>query len=191
MARQLLRNAGWSPGPDGIMRKDGPALSLVLVTNNSNATRRQASLADASDAARSRHRRGDQVLSRRLLFAPGGHGRDPAAREVRPFGQRLVCRHRPGRQLAVHVPERSPGRLQLLPLLQSARCRRLQTAALTHYERPSIEGGVLRKSNELLARDNPEIFFWWRRQMEPISVDFKGFDPNPVIESWNAWQWSI
>jgi len=27
--------------------------------------------------------------------------------------------------------------------------------------------------------------------MEPISVDFKGFDPNPVVESWNAWQWSI
>jgi len=27
--------------------------------------------------------------------------------------------------------------------------------------------------------------------MEPISVDFKGFDPNPVVESWNAWQWTI
>ena len=43
----------------------------------------------------------------------------------------------------------------------------------------------------LLERDNPMIFFWWIRQMEPISPDFKGFDPNPVTESWNAWQWSI
>jgi hypothetical protein len=42
-----------------------------------------------------------------------------------------------------------------------------------------------------MARDNPQIFFWWTRQMEPVSVDFKGFDPNPVTESWNAWQWSI
>ncbi len=35
------------------------------------------------------------------------------------------------------------------------------------------------------------IFLYWLRQMEPISVDFHGFDPNPVVESWNAWQWSI
>ena len=34
-------------------------------------------------------------------------------------------------------------------------------------------------------------FTAWLRQMEPISVDFHGFDPNPVVESWNAWQWSI
>jgi hypothetical protein len=43
----------------------------------------------------------------------------------------------------------------------------------------------------LLRRDNPTIFFWWQRQQEAISCDFKGFDPNPVVESWNSWQWSI
>ena len=43
----------------------------------------------------------------------------------------------------------------------------------------------------LLARDNPIVFIWWQRQQEAISADFHGFDPNPVIESWNAWKWSI
>jgi len=41
------------------------------------------------------------------------------------------------------------------------------------------------------VRDNPSIFVYWLRQMEPISVDFRGFDPNPVVESWNAWEWSV
>ena len=43
-ARTLLREAGWRPGPDGIMRKNGQALSLVLVTNNSSTTRRREAL---------------------------------------------------------------------------------------------------------------------------------------------------
>src|SRR5215471_10153975 len=35
-ARRLLVEAGWSAGPNGIMRKNGQALDLVLVTNSSN-----------------------------------------------------------------------------------------------------------------------------------------------------------
>ena len=43
-ARSLLREAGFSPGPDGIMRNGSGRLSFVTVTNNSNATRRQMAL---------------------------------------------------------------------------------------------------------------------------------------------------
>ena len=65
-----------------------------------------------------------------------------------------------------------------------------QTAALTHYQRGERVAAYF-QTQRVLARSNPEIFFWLRRHMEPISVDFHGFDPNPVVESWNAWQWSI
>jgi hypothetical protein len=37
----------------------------------------------------------------------------------------------------------------------------------------------------------PIDYLWWPRQLQPISVDFKGFDPNPVNEAWNCWEWSI
>jgi hypothetical protein len=40
-------------------------------------------------------------------------------------------------------------------------------------------------------RDIPALYIYYLRQMEPISVDFHGFEPNPVEESWNAWEWSI
>jgi hypothetical protein len=65
-----------------------------------------------------------------------------------------------------------------------------QKIALTRYDRPSRLGAYF-QTQKLLIADNPALFIYWLRQMEPISVDFRGFDPNPVVESWNAWQWSI
>jgi ABC-type transport system substrate-binding protein len=65
-----------------------------------------------------------------------------------------------------------------------------QEAALTHYNR-AARAVAYRRIEHLLSQDNPLIFFWWQRLPEPISVDFKGFDPNPTVESWNAWEWSI
>ncbi len=65
-----------------------------------------------------------------------------------------------------------------------------QRIALTHYDRATRKAAYDR-IQELLARDDPTLFIYWFRQMEPVSVDFKGFEPNPVVESWNAWQWSI
>jgi hypothetical protein len=68
--------------------------------------------------------------------------------------------------------------------------QRLQQIALTHYDRPSRRAAYF-AIQDLLSKDNPMLFIYWLRQMEPISVDFKGFEPNPVVESWNAWQWTI
>jgi ABC-type transport system substrate-binding protein len=39
-ARQLLAEAGWKPGPDGILRKDGERFAFTLITNNGNEIRR-------------------------------------------------------------------------------------------------------------------------------------------------------
>jgi ABC-type transport system substrate-binding protein len=65
-----------------------------------------------------------------------------------------------------------------------------QKLALNNYDQPTRKKAYYEIQN-LLARDVPEIFFYYLRQMEPINENFKGFAPNPVTESWNAWQWSI
>lgn len=39
-AKALLDEAGWSPGPDGVRRKDGQRFSFTLITNNANEIRR-------------------------------------------------------------------------------------------------------------------------------------------------------
>lgn len=40
LARRLLAEAGWSPGPDGILQKVGKRFSFTLLTNNANEIRR-------------------------------------------------------------------------------------------------------------------------------------------------------
>ena len=65
-----------------------------------------------------------------------------------------------------------------------------QHDALNTYDQ-AMRAVAYARIQRLLARDNPVVFFWWQRQQEAISVDFHGFDPNPVVESWNAWQWKI
>ena len=188
-ARDLLRQAGWSPGPDGIMRKNGEPLILVMVSNNSNATRRQASLQlqammrQAGIQAEIKYYPGD------VLFAPAGMG---GILQLGKFDLSLA-----GWYAGIDPDDSSQFMCQNFPpggYNYSRYCnpdmQAAQNAALTHYDRPSRMAAYY-KIQQLLYRDNPEIFFWWTRQMEPINPDFKGFDPNPVVESWNAWQWSI
>ncbi len=66
----------------------------------------------------------------------------------------------------------------------------LQTLALTHYDLRTRRAAYYR-IERLVARDNPIIVFWWQRQQQAINSRFRGFAPNPVNESWNAWQWSL
>ncbi|MBC5824702.1 MAG: peptide ABC transporter substrate-binding protein [Candidatus Eremiobacteraeota bacterium] len=66
----------------------------------------------------------------------------------------------------------------------------LQNQALTTYDR-GLRRAAYWKIESLVVRDNPIIPLWYQRQQEAIDARFKGFAPNPVVESWNAWQWSI
>ncbi len=65
-----------------------------------------------------------------------------------------------------------------------------QNIALTHYDQRTREAAY-HNIEALIARDNPVLFFWWNRQQEPIRTNFHGFAPNPLVESWNAWEWSL
>lgn len=189
MAREQLREAGWAPGPDGIMRKNGEPLNLVLVTNNSNATRRQAGLELQAMLREAGIGVEIKTYPADLIFAPAGMG---GILQLGKFDLALngwyagIDPDDSSQYMCQNVP---PGGYNYSrfcnPEMQAA-----ENAALTHYERGERVAAYL-ETQRLLARYNPEVFFWWRRQMEPISVDFRGFDPNPVVESWNAWRWSI
>jgi len=188
-ARDLLSQAGWRPDPDGIMRKNGQRLSLVLVTNNSNVTRRreavlvQRFLEGIGIALSIKSYPGD------VLFAPAGMG---GILQLGNYDLSLT-----GWYAGIDPDDSSQFTCRNFPpggynysRYCSPQMETLQNIALTHYDRPTRRAAYYR-IQELLARDNPELFNYYYKQMEPISVDFKGFDPNPVVESWNAWQWSI
>jgi ABC-type transport system substrate-binding protein len=171
------------------MRKAGQRLTLVTVTNNSNVTRRresleiQAMLRQVGIDSEIKYYPGD------VLFAPAGMG---GILQLGKFdltvsgwyagidpddSTQFTCENFP--------PSGYNYSRYCSPAMQAA-----QRIALTRYDRASRVAAYY-QIQELLMRDNPALFTYYLRQMEPISVDFHGFTPNPVVESWNAWQWSI
>lgn len=188
-ARQLLEQAGWKPGTGGIMMKDGQPLTLVIVTNNSNVTRRkdsvlvQAMLHDVGIDAQVKTYTAD------VLFAPVGEGGilQGGKFDISLAGwfagtdpddsSQFTC--------ANVAPKGYNYSRYCNPDMEAA-----QTAALNNYDQATRKKAYS-QIQQLLHRDVPEVFFYYLRQMHPISVNFKGFAPNPVTESWNAWQWSI
>ena len=188
-ARRALEQAGYRFGPDGMAGKNGRPLDLLLATDTQNVTHRSESL--LLQAAL--HRIGIAVD---IKFYPIDVLYESAALGGITQSGRFDVTLGPwyagidpddsSQFLCDTIP---PGGYNLSrycnPQMEAA-----QRAALMHYDQ-AIRATAYSRIQRLLARDNPIIFLWWQRQQEAVSVDFKGFAPNPVVESWNAWQWSI
>ncbi|HEV8021282.1 MAG TPA: ABC transporter substrate-binding protein [Candidatus Lustribacter sp.] len=65
-----------------------------------------------------------------------------------------------------------------------------QTKALANYE-ISERKPAYATIESLLVRDAPIDFLWWFRNIQVLNPDLHGFDPNPVVETWNINTWSI
>ncbi|MBV8198783.1 MAG: peptide ABC transporter substrate-binding protein [Candidatus Eremiobacteraeota bacterium] len=188
-ARALLARGGWLPGADGIARKNGRPLELALVTDSTTATHRSESLLIQAALRRIGIGVSVKYFPPDILYAPQGMGGIQHGGKfdllvytwyagIDPDNSsELTCNNFP--------PHGYNDPRYCNPTMDAA-----QAAALTRYDTPSRKRAYS-TIEHLLALDNPIVFFWWQRQQEPISVDFHGFAPNPVIESWNAWQWSI
>jgi peptide/nickel transport system substrate-binding protein len=188
-AKQLLQQAGWTPGPDGIMQKSGQPLILVMVSNNSNATRQknsieiQALLRKAGINVQIKYFPGD------VLFAPVGEG---GILQGGKFDLSLAGWYAgadPDDATQFTCANVAPAGYNYSrycsPAMDAA-----QNVALNNYDIPTRKKAYF-QIQQLLHQDVPEIFLYYERQMHPISENFKGFAPSPVAEAWNAWQWSI
>lgn len=188
-AKRILASDGFTPGKNGTLQKDGKSVSLLIVTNNSNATRRkgvqilQEMLHEVGIGSQIK------TYDGALLFAPAGEGGilQKGTFDVAWAGWFAgIDPDDSSQYLSKNIP---PGGYNYTRL-RSPQMDAAQKLALENYDRPTRKKAYA-VVEELLARENPQIFFWWDRQAQAVSVDFKGFDPNPVTESWNAYQWSI
>jgi peptide/nickel transport system substrate-binding protein len=187
-AKALLEAAGWSPSADGIRFKDGKRLVMGLAFRTDSITDRNRGVLIASmlkDAGIDVELKGYATA---LLFGPPGSGiladgKFDAALQTWYAGvdpensAQLVCAERP--------PHGFNWSRYCSPAMDAA-----QRVAVSRYDRPSRKRAYA-AIEELLARDAPFVYLWWPRQIEAVNSDLKGFRPNGVVESWNAWQWSI
>jgi peptide/nickel transport system substrate-binding protein len=167
----------------------GQPLSLLLATENSNATYRQLAL----QIQAALHSVGVEVQIKLFpgaqLFAPAGEG---GILQLGHFDLAVAGWYAgidPDDSAQFMCKNRPPGGYNYSRYC-SSEMDAAETMALTRYDQASRKRAYA-ITQSLLARDVPEIFINDLRQMHPVSVDFKGFDPNPVIENWNSWQWSI
>ncbi len=188
-AAKLLARAGWVAGPDGIARKDGRPLELLLVTDTQTALHRSESLLVQAALRRVGIVVEIKYFPQDILYAPQGmggimHGGKydlilyPWFSGIDPDdSSQFTCDNQP--------PHGYNDSRYCSAAMDAA-----QAAALANY------GAAARKRaysriQRLLSIDNPLVFFWWQRGLDAISVDLHGFDPNPSNQAWNAWRWSI
>jgi peptide/nickel transport system substrate-binding protein len=188
-AHELLAQAGYVASASGQMQKAGDPLSVLLVTNNSDATFKQLAVQVQAQLHRIGIPAQIKLFPGAQLYAPAGEGGilqnghfdivvDGWYAGIDPDDSaQFMCKNVP------------PGGYNY-PRYCSSEMDAAQTMALTHYDQAKRKAAYA-NTQALLARDVPEIFINYLRQMHPINSDFKGFDPSPVIENWNAWQWSI
>jgi peptide/nickel transport system substrate-binding protein len=187
-SKRLLAADGWQAGPDGILRKNGEPFEVTLAADV-DATHRSESILIQSALRRIGIDVSVKYYPESLLYAPSAMG---GIMHGGKFDMLLtpwysgIDPDNSSQFTCANIPPHGYNDMHYCSSAMDA----AQVSALTRY--PQAERKPAYATIEgLLARDNPEIFFWWQRQLEPISVDFKGFAPNPVTESWNAWQWSI
>ncbi|HTA37877.1 MAG TPA: peptide ABC transporter substrate-binding protein [Candidatus Acidoferrales bacterium] len=184
-AARLLEKAGWTMGADGVRHKNGKRLELQL------------------------------VYARALTYADLGAeieqqlGRIGVAVDLRGYSRELLYTaqgvlQRGGFDMALQSWE---GGLdpddsflfrcgQLPPAGQnygrycSAEMDRLQAAAMGVVQ-PEARRRAYRQIERLLLADVPQTFVWWPGDPHAVNSDFLHFRPNPVIDTWNAFEWDI
>jgi peptide/nickel transport system substrate-binding protein len=188
-AKALMAAAGYTPGPDGILQRNGQKLSLEITTNSTNATRRHGVVLTQAMLRLLGIDVSVKTYLPTMLFASMGqngvlqNGRFDLAwtgwvAGVDPDNSQIyMC--------TAHPPDGSNDARYCNPLMDAA-----QKKALEEYGRPERKAAY-DVIEYLETRDQPQLNIWWPRQIEPINPDFKHFQPNPVTETWNAYQWEI
>ncbi len=188
-AKDMLKAAGYTPGPDGIMQKNGTPLAMNLSYNVENATRRlvaiqmQAMLKAAGIDASIKTYPAD------LLFANYGQG---GILKTAKFDLNVggwIAGVDPDDHSLFGCDQFPPNGTNYFRYCSKA-MDAAQKEALDTYDQAKRKIAYS-KIQKILATDLPEIFIWYPRQLQPTNPDFKGFTPNPVNEAWNAYEWEI
>ena len=188
-ARRILQAAGWRPGRDGILTKNGHRLSLEIVYNVANATRRAISVQVQAEL----HAIGIEGVIKSYPFslytaplAMGGivqsgkfdlelhgwiSGADP------DNNTQLTC--------AAEPPNGNNVGRFCDPAIDAA-----EHDALAHYDRATRKRAYA-TIESTVADQVSTIYFWWPHQNQALDDRVKNVAPNVVTEAWNAYQWAM
>ncbi len=188
--KKFLDEAGWTPGPDGVRRKNGVRLSLQLsyVSGNTIGTKVAAIVAEEAKAV------GIAITQKTypssLFFAAAqsggilnsgkyqmayfswGSGVDPDDSSL------YRCNQFP--------PAGQNNLFWCDPKVEAAEADTLSTF---DQERRKKDYSIIQTE---LTTQVPTIFLFAQRRVDVVPKSFHGFVPSPAESAnWNAWQWSM
>jgi len=187
-AKQLLAQGGWTPGPDGVLVKDGKRMELAFVLRQGAATDTamsvlvQAYLKAVGIATSIKTYQGSMLFGGGTSgILSGGHydielsgfesGVDP------DNSAQFTCSSRP--------PNGFNWSRYCSPEMDAA-----QAQALGSYDQ-RVRKEAYAKIEGLLARDVPQIFMYWQPQINSVTPALKHFTGGPFYSSWNAYRWEL
>jgi peptide/nickel transport system substrate-binding protein len=187
-ANCLLDAAGWRRGADGVRTKQGRRFTIGMAFRSDSITDRTRSVLIASmlhDAGIETELKG---YTTSLLYGPPGSG-ILADGKFDAGLQTWYAGSDPDDSTQLTCDQVAPKGFNWARYCNAA-MDAAQHMALSHYDRPTRKRAYA-TIEQLLARDAPFVFLWWPRQIEAANTDLKGFRPNGMVQTWNAYEWSI
>jgi len=188
-ATQILDADGWKVGPDGVRVKGGQRLSLLFASAQGSSAAQAVTTLTQAQLKSVGVETSIKTYTYTLLYAPmqdggiflGGRfdlniyawvsGADPddssqfMCSTIPPNGNNVFrfCNHEFDGQEAI---------------------------ALSHFDRPTRKRAYDRMQ-EIMAQQIPAVFLFYRKEITAINPDLRGYAPNGITETWNAYKWSI
>jgi peptide/nickel transport system substrate-binding protein len=188
-AKTLLREAGWTAGPGGIVAKDGKPLSLTFAYAQNNAAAQHIAVQIQSylrAAGIDAQLKGYTTAMMFGAYAAGGiyqSGNFDLAWYTMTLG---IDPDSSGRFTCAAIPPNGQN--------YSRYCNRemdaAQAAGLAAFDETARKRAYVR-SQALLARDVPIVFVYWPNDTQAYDARLHGFRPNPIVATWNAHEWSF
>lgn len=181
-ARTLLAEAGWSPGPDGILQKDGQRFSFEILSNDGNVVRRDIA-----------------VVVQQYLRAVGIETR-PVQMEWGAFLARVNAPRNdfdavvmgwalgsdPDPSAIWHSREIAQG-LNYVHF-RNARLDQLADENVRILDRPQ-RTAMLHESWRILAEEQPYTFLYYPQQTIGLKSDVRGFVQHPRVDMYQVNKW--
>jgi peptide/nickel transport system substrate-binding protein len=187
-ARALLAEAGWRPGADGILQRNGQRLSLTMALRQGAAGDNAMAVVVQSWLRAVGIELTIKTFPGSTLFAlgpsgvlqPGKYDLDISgfATSADPDNSlQFMCRYRP--------PNGYNWIRYCSPAMDEA-----QVEALHNYDEATRKRAYA-KIERLLAVDVPQIFIYYQPDINAINPALKNFKPSIVTPMWNAQEWQL
>jgi peptide/nickel transport system substrate-binding protein len=186
-ARQLLASAGWTPGPDGILRKGPLAMHLAIYAttghqeNTESQLLIQSMLRDVGIDVAVRNYPGSYLFAENGPLYTGKYDLEWSIETNGPDPDNS------GDWAGTFIPPHGANTSWLDDPVVNA----TSLAAARTFD-PWVRKTLYEREEERLRELVPAVFFSWQTSYTAMNSDLKNYVPAAFIgDSWNAWQWKI